>query len=326
MTKKDKSAMFLYIFLTFSISWSIWLLSGVLNRKGDFVYDTHWLISQTGVFIPSILAAIFMLFNLQAHRNKSIAILLLTIMILTTGFMIGIKSPDSIDSFTGINSLSIGLTAIISIYVIYRVRYFYLPDVDRKNKSKIAPRWILGAVFLLPAIFLIAWLLISLTSLTTAVSGLQEGIIKFIKLVLVAFSMNFILGGSMGEEFGWRGYVLPLLLKYYTPVQASLILGLIWAFWHIPIDLTSGSVAGPVAVVLRIVWTLPLTIVMTWFFIKTAGSILIAMLMHTSVNVLPDLGFENYESALIFMTLLLIFTATLIGFKPGMRYSDARSL
>jgi membrane protease YdiL (CAAX protease family) len=129
--------------------------------------------------------------------------------------------------------------------------------------------------------------------------------------------MNLILGGSMGEEFGWRGYALPLLLKKYNPSAASLILGLIWALWHFPIDITSEYGVG--LVVFRIIWTLPLTIIFTWFFIKTNGSILIALLLHTSVNVLPDLGFINYETSIIMMTFLLIITASIIAFRPEMR-------
>jgi len=94
---------------------------------------------------------------------------------------------------------------------------------------------------------------------------------------------------------------------------------LIWAFWHFPIDITSSDAAGPIAVAFRFIWTLPITIIFTWFFIKTNGSLLIVLILHSSVNVIPDLGFIHYESSLMLMTILLIIVAFIIVSRPSMK-------
>src|SRR5688500_5867044 len=97
------------------------------------------------------------------------------------------------------------------------------------------------------------------------------------------FSTFFILllipglGGTW-EEPGWRGYALPRLQVGLSALLASLILGVLWAFWHLPL-----MVVGEVPwsdIVFIIAWT----VVLTWLFNNSRGSVLLAMLMHAMIN------------------------------------------
>jgi membrane protease YdiL (CAAX protease family) len=96
--------------------------------------------------------------------------------------------------------------------------------------------------------------------------------------------------GPMGEELGWRGFMLPRLLKRYNAWTSSLILGFIWTFWHTA-SFTFPGAAIPSAFELSI-WTLFLyllnicasTLLMTVVFLKTKGSVLIAILFHATFN------------------------------------------
>ena len=320
MNQNDKRRLIIFTLITFSVSWSIWILSGVLFRKG-FVYDSQWLFSQIGVFTPTVVAVILMGIDSKQSRNKSAIIILLSLLIFIVGFMITNSNSTSVKDFSFVASLSVFLISVIIIFIISRYKYFYLSGIESKTKNGINVKWILTSLFFLPILFLVAWLFINIPGKELQIFAFQDGFIKFIQILFIAFSMNLILGGSMGEEFGWRGYVLPILLKKYNPTATSIVLGLIWAFWHFPIDITSSILPGPFAFLFRIIWTLPLTIIFTWLFIKTNGSILIALLLHTSVNVLPDLGFIHYESSIILMTLLLIITASIIAFRPEMRFT-----
>lgn len=100
-----------------------------------------------------------------------------------------------------------------------------------------------------------------------------------------------IIGGPLGEEPGWRGFALPRLQGRYGPLVGSLILAPLWAFWHVPIWLTAWRAAGMLDVYNLIVYVLFITawtIVMTWVFNNTRGSVLMAILLHTSVDAFPN--------------------------------------
>jgi uncharacterized protein len=86
--------------------------------------------------------------------------------------------------------------------------------------------------------------------------------------------------GGAWEEPGWRGYALPKLQGGHSALLASLILGVVWAFWHLPL-MVIGQIhlSDPVFIV---AWT----VVFTWVFNDTNGSVLIAMLMHNMHNVI----------------------------------------
>jgi uncharacterized protein len=86
--------------------------------------------------------------------------------------------------------------------------------------------------------------------------------------------------GGAWEEPGWRGYALPKLQGGHSALLASLILGVVWAFWHLPL-MVIGQIhlSDPVFIV---AWT----VVFTWVFNNTNGSVLIAMLMHNMHNVI----------------------------------------
>jgi uncharacterized protein len=92
-----------------------------------------------------------------------------------------------------------------------------------------------------------------------------------------------------GEEIGWRGYALPRLGRRFGFAHASLVLGIIWALWHLPLYYnTSAEVYGqsfPTFVLLVVA----MSVVMTWLYVNTNGSLLLAALMHWAVNHTSDI-------------------------------------
>ena len=85
------------------------------------------------------------------------------------------------------------------------------------------------------------------------------------------------IGGSW-EEPGWRGYALPRLQTARSALFASLILGVVWAFWHLPLFITGQAQWSDIVFI--IVWT----ITFTWVFNNAEGSVLIVVLMHNMNN------------------------------------------
>lgn len=91
------------------------------------------------------------------------------------------------------------------------------------------------------------------------------------------------------EEIGWRGYALPRLQMIYGTLWASMMIGVMWSFWHLPLVWVSGSYQEsrpPLAYMLVFTLTiLPLSILFTWLYNRTRGSLLLASLFHAAINV-----------------------------------------
>jgi uncharacterized protein len=142
-------------------------------------------------------------------------------------------------------------------------------------------RWYLFALIGLPAI-----MVISVIFLPGALASF-EGLATLSPLFLLAlFVYVFFLGGPLGEEPGWRGFALPRLQRRYGPLVGSLILGPIWAFWHVPLFWAPAWNLPPTIlnIVLFVIAATAFTIVLTWVFNNTKGSLLIAVLVHTSFD------------------------------------------
>ena len=112
----------------------------------------------------------------------------------------------------------------------------------------------------------------------------------------------FLFGGGGLEEPGWRGFALPLLLKRYSPLLSSLILGVIWAFWHWPYAVSGGS---PWLMIFFLQQCVPLAILFTAVYSRTRGSLLIAILLHASINTTTFYLPESIVATILWMLLCL---------------------
>jgi membrane protease YdiL (CAAX protease family) len=94
-----------------------------------------------------------------------------------------------------------------------------------------------------------------------------------------------ILTSGLAEEPGWRGFALPRLQQQLGPLLGSVILGILWQCWHLPLYLTDwGGGAGWLEICEAIIGNIGLTIVITWVFNHTRGSLLIAILLHATID------------------------------------------
>jgi membrane protease YdiL (CAAX protease family) len=84
-----------------------------------------------------------------------------------------------------------------------------------------------------------------------------------------------------GEEMGWRGYVLPRLQAKHSALIGSLILAILWAFWHVPKFVTHWNT---ITFFWFIVDEIAKAILMTWMYNNTRGSLLLVTLFHASFN------------------------------------------
>lgn len=108
--------------------------------------------------------------------------------------------------------------------------------------------------------------------------------VPWLALLPVVFLQQLLLGSSMGEEPGWRGYALPRMQSAHSSVWASLVLGLLWGLWHLPLWL--GPYRLPVSQVgWELLGIIAASVLFTWVFNNTRGSLLLVMLFHASLAV-----------------------------------------
>jgi hypothetical protein len=87
-----------------------------------------------------------------------------------------------------------------------------------------------------------------------------------------------------GEEIGWRGYALPRLAARFGFARASLVLGVIWALWHLPLFFVTGLGNYGQSFPIFALGSIALSAGITWLYVHVNGSLLLTMLMHSAVN------------------------------------------
>jgi len=90
-----------------------------------------------------------------------------------------------------------------------------------------------------------------------------------------------------GEEIGWRGYALPHLTQRFGLGAASVILGVIWAAWHLPLFFIRATDTTGTSFPLYLITVTAISVAMAWVYARTGGSLLLVMLMHSAANNTP---------------------------------------
>jgi hypothetical protein len=150
---------------------------------------------------------------------------------------------------------------------------------------------------------------------------------KFIILFLV-FTLGF---DGLGEEIGWRGFALPKLLESRSALLSSLILGALWAIWHFPYALTQGTFLSEVPLHWFFINLLALSIIYTWIFNNTNGSLLPVLLFHaagnTTSNLLPFLPPAASDLRIYYFTIAInCVIAILVSFLSNRNLQSQKNL
>ena len=106
---------------------------------------------------------------------------------------------------------------------------------------------------------------------------------------LMATAILFSTWVQAGEEIGWRGYAIPRLSDRFGLAPASVILGIIWASWHLPLFLVLESDKFGQSFPLYLLQVTALSVAAAWLYWRTEGSLLLVMLLHAAVNNTKDI-------------------------------------
>lgn len=91
---------------------------------------------------------------------------------------------------------------------------------------------------------------------------------------------------ALWEETGWRGFLLPSLMENMSGLRAALLIGVIWGTWHLPIFLAAHSTlnAGLAEFGIMFFGCIAMSIILTWLYLQSRGSLVVCVLFHNAVN------------------------------------------
>jgi len=196
---------------------------------------------------------------------------------------------------TAVTQGRVGMQQLLRRYVLWRVGL----------------SWYLLALLGVPALLLLAVL-----PLPGSLSAFRLPALSFWPTYLMWY-LVYLVGGSLGEEGGWRGFALPRLQQRSGPLVGTLLLGVLWGLWHLPfffipgtdwygISFGTGFVGHLIGLGVFDIWTIVLAVIFTWVFNNTHGSLLLAILLHASSNaavgVLPPELFPSLAGNTLFFT------------------------
>ncbi len=112
-------------------------------------------------------------------------------------------------------------------------------------------------------------------------------------LFYVPFLLIQMVTTGLAEEPGWRDFALVRHQRQHGPLAGTLILGVLWGLWHVPLFFTEWGAwmggATPRAILLFVAFAVALSVAVTWLFNRTNGSLPLAMVAHVSNNTFVSL-------------------------------------
>ncbi len=175
-----------------------------------------------------------------------------------------------------------------------------------------SPLWLFGLITIGQRIVNNEWPDFMLLGQVNFLSQLNLGV------ALILWLLTF----GLGEEIGWRGYALPRLQKNRTALSATLILTILWAFWHWPMFFYVLDISIIVG------WLISLaagTIVFTWLYNSSQGSVLMLILWHGFFDFITASKAGEGPTAIILSVIVMAWaTAVVFVYKPAWLSSETK--
>ncbi|MCC5940336.1 MAG: CPBP family intramembrane metalloprotease [Balneolaceae bacterium] len=199
-----------------------------------------------------------------------------------------------------------------SIVAYFFLKYYHGKDAirsitDRYKVWRLEIKWYAVSIFLIIFISLLSLLIhiVFMESPLTeghALFDMYQSMGFFLILILPVIFFAQLFSSPLLEEFGWRGYAQPLLQKKYSVLSSSIIIGLVWGVWHLPLILTYGH---DIAVALMLI--ICHSILIGWVLNSTKGSMLMVLIFHASINVGVNILSPGHDD-IVMLCLTLVVT------------------
>jgi membrane protease YdiL (CAAX protease family) len=196
-------------------------------------------------------------------------------------------SPDLLEGAGVGLALAIPLGMFAPMVAALIMRLFVSKEGLKGSLGLLRPWRYYAAALVVPVVFVTAVVLIVQALGLGEFSWSEVGLLVYLTLMLKTLpNIPF----TFGEEYGWRGYLLPRLLPL-GEIRATLLVGLIWGPWHVPFLLAGLNYPGVnfwVALLVFCFTVVVLSFLYTWFYVAASGSVLVVALVHQSFNSFAD--------------------------------------
>jgi membrane protease YdiL (CAAX protease family) len=191
---------------------------------------------------------------------------------------------------------------------------------------RVPARWYVFALVVLPTVVVAGYVF-----MPDPKQNVDDGALMIAATYLSSLVILTLMGGGQ-EEPGWRGFALPRMQERSGPLKASVVLGLIWGLWHLPLfvfvpdydNADPGFVAtATMFVVFAGCYTIALSVIFTWLVNHARGSILLAMLAHGSVNAATSFAPETALPLMVaFMTVGVLALIIVVATHAQLGYTE----
>lgn len=172
------------------------------------------------------------------------------------------------------------------------------------------PGWFLTALLFVPMVCVLEFGVLRLTRTAVPLPVIEPGTALFL------FSAFFI--GAIGEELGWQAYAYPALRRRFGVLLSAVILGTVWALWHVVPFAQLGRT--PEWILWHSLSAVALRIIIVWLFENTGGSILVAVVFHAMINLswaLFPISGSYYDPSITFVILSLAVLSIVSVWRLG---------
>lgn len=297
----------LFFILTFIYSWGIYFCLSRIHMSNPAVLN-RWL--YVAAFGPS-LAAMLMAHFTDPKREKSKRIQQVVLFIVAYIAAFGIEWLDHKWWYHRVTTALI-IADIVLVFLVAFVISAVLSSrrgirhlVQGLTRWRIGLGWYILALGVWPALVMVSNAFASLLGLGIPLTPYHPTRIPIIPLMIESFFWYLLFNGPLNEEPGWRAFGITRLQHRFNPLTASIIVGIMWGLWHVPVHMMGLFPMGLQGAIIRI-FSIPLAILFTWLFNHTRQSLLPVLILHASINTTSLFLARNYITSSALLTLVAV--------------------
>lgn len=292
----ERHPVVVYVLLCYGISWPVWFAI-------PLVAGTDWTLVKIliGIGFGPALAAII-LEHVLGKRTKfvvhrwwtcfSVIFLIVTAINISSLITGDAPRPQGIVSIDPPGLTSIGIVGSLLAAAVCGFIFASIACSGSARFSSILAwrqplRWWLVALFLFAAVYMLS-LVITMVIGGNLPESVWSGVpVTTWVLWLLRSTLFTLLVVAVGEEPGWRGWMLPKLQKRFNFFICSILIGIVWGFWHFPAFINGLYPDGPAGILEYLIYCPALAVIYTWIYNHTGQNLLLVIVFHTAGNITP---------------------------------------